>query len=139
MRPLQHALLRAACQVQHWKEGGTTSSVEKKKAGGAEQYNANNKYTEAWLRRACAGHEGADVLHLHASPPLDTKEGLVRGCACRGTAGFRTCRAGGAGEFCREAEGNLGKGLNEGGRGGASASLCEQDYRRCKVALGWAC
>ena len=38
----------AACQVQHWKEGGHDKLCRKiKKAGGAEQYNANQKYTEA--------------------------------------------------------------------------------------------
>ena len=36
------------CQVQHWKEGGHDNLCKKiKKAGGAEQYNANNKYKEA--------------------------------------------------------------------------------------------
>ena len=33
-----------ACQEQHWKEGGHDTLCKKiKKAGGAEQYNANNK------------------------------------------------------------------------------------------------
>ena len=37
-----------ACQVQHWKEGGhDTLCRQINKAGGAEQYNANKKYTEA--------------------------------------------------------------------------------------------
>ena len=36
------------CQVQHWKEGGHDQLCKLiKKAGGAEQYNANNKYTDA--------------------------------------------------------------------------------------------
>ena len=35
----------AECQVQHWKEGGHDTLCKPiKKAGGAEQYNANNKY-----------------------------------------------------------------------------------------------
>ena len=38
----------AECQVQHWKEGGHDNLCKKiKKAGGAEQYNANTKYAEA--------------------------------------------------------------------------------------------
>ena len=38
----------AACQVQHWKEGGHDQLCKPiKKAGGAEQYNANEKYSEA--------------------------------------------------------------------------------------------
>ena len=33
------------CQVQHWKEGGHDNLCKKiKQAGGAEQYNANEKY-----------------------------------------------------------------------------------------------
>ena len=36
------------CQVQHWKEGGHDTLCKKiKKAGGAEQYHADTKYTEA--------------------------------------------------------------------------------------------
>ena len=38
----------AACQVQHWKEGGHDQLCKPiKKAGGAEQYHANKKYAEA--------------------------------------------------------------------------------------------
>ena len=38
----------AECQVQHWKEGGHDQLCKPiKRAGGAEQYNANNKYAEA--------------------------------------------------------------------------------------------
>ena len=38
----------AECQVQHWKEGGHDKLCKKiKKAGGAEQFHANTKYTEA--------------------------------------------------------------------------------------------
>ena len=36
------------CQKQHWEGGGHDQLCKKiKKAGGAEQYNANNKYAEA--------------------------------------------------------------------------------------------
>ena len=38
----------AACQAQHWKEGGHDTPCKKiKRAGGAEKYNANQKYSEA--------------------------------------------------------------------------------------------
>ena len=38
----------AECQKQHWEQGGHDKLCKKiKKAGGAEQYNANQKYTEA--------------------------------------------------------------------------------------------
>ena len=63
------------CQVQHWKEGGHDKLCKLiKKAGGAEQYNANKKYAEAVavaVGGVRGGHEGADVLHLHAGPPLE--------------------------------------------------------------------
>ena len=69
----------AECQVQHWKEGGHDTLCKKiKKAGGAEQYNANKKYAEAVAVAVekCAGrHEGADVLHLHASLALENEGG----------------------------------------------------------------
>ena len=36
------------CQVQHWKKGGHDKLCKKiKKSGGAEQYNANKRYTES--------------------------------------------------------------------------------------------
>ena len=46
-----------ACQKQHWEEGGHDQLCKKiKKAGGAEQYNANKKYTEvvSVAAEACA-------------------------------------------------------------------------------------
>ena len=69
-----------------------------------------------------------------------TKEGLVRGCACRGTAGFAhvSCLAEQAKILVAEAEEN-----NLDDTRFArwhTCSLCEQDYHgvvRC--ALGWAC
>ena len=66
------------CQVQHWKEGGHDQLCKKiKKAGGAEQYNANKKYAEAVFRGGGVrrGHEGPDVLHLHAGLALENEGG----------------------------------------------------------------
>ena len=43
------------CQVQHWKEGGHDKLCKQiKKAGGAEQLNANKKYAEAVAVAAAA-------------------------------------------------------------------------------------
>ena len=39
-------------------------------------------------RRGMRGGHEAQACYICMSPPLETKEGLVRGCACRGTAGF---------------------------------------------------
>ena len=73
-----------------------------------------------------------------------TKEGLVRGCSCRGTAGFAhvSCLAEQAKILYAEAEeNNLGdKVLNQRLERWYSCSLCEQIYHgvvRC--AFGWAC
>ena len=55
----------AACQKQHWEQGGHDQLCKPiKKAGGAEQYNANEKYTEAV---AVAVKKCADCL-LYTSP-----------------------------------------------------------------------
>ena len=82
----------AECQVQHWKEGGHDQLCKKiKKAGGAEQYNANNKYAEAVAVAVekCADDTKGQTCYI-CTQALDwkTTAGPVRMCACRGTAGF---------------------------------------------------
>ena len=57
------------CQVQHWKEGGHDKLCKPiKKAGGAEQYNANKKYAEAVTdaAEACAAKWEETLARLHA-------------------------------------------------------------------------
>ena len=82
----------AACQVQHWKEGGHDQLCKIiKRAGGAEQYHANKKYAEAVAVAAekCADDTKGQTCYICTQAlHWKTKEGLVRGCACRGTAGF---------------------------------------------------
>ena len=149
MRPLQHArYCGAECQKQHWEEGGHDQLCKKiKRSGGAEQYNADQRYTKAvavagigGVRR---GHEGADVLHLHAGLALENNGGLVRGCACRGTSGFAhvSCLAEQAKILMDEVEeNNLYDKLDERWARWNTCSLCEQEYHgvvRC--ALGWGC
>ena len=73
-----------------------------------------------------------------------TKEGLVRGCACRGTAGFAhvLCLAEQAKILVTEAEeNNLDlKVLNERFQRWCVCSLCEQKYHGVvSCALGWGC
>ena len=138
----------AACQVQHWKEGGHDKLCKPiKKAGGAEQYNANQKYAEAVAvaAEACAEDtKGQTCFICTQAVHWKTKEGLVRGCSCRGTAGFVhvSCLVEQAKILFEEAEDNhLGdKVMNERFSRWYSCSLCEQDHHgvvRC--ALGWAC
>jgi len=136
------------CQVQHWKEGGHDNLCKKiKKAGGAEQYNANKKYTEAVAvaAEACAEDTKGQTCYICTQAlHWKTKEGLVRGCSCRGTAGFAhvSCLAEQAKILYAEAEeNNLGN--DEEDRRWErwhTCSLCEQRYHGVVAcALGWAC
>jgi hypothetical protein len=138
----------AACQAQHWKEGGHDTLCKKiKKAGGAEQYNANKKYAEAVAVAAesCAEDTKGQTCYICTQAVhWKTKEGLVRGCSCRGTAGFAhvSCLAEQAKILVAEAEeNNLDlKVYNERWVRWHGCSLCEQQYHgvvRC--AIGWAC
>ena len=138
----------AECQVQHWKEGGHDKLCKPmKKAGGAEAYNANKKYTEAVAVAAekCAEDTKGQTCYICTEAlHWKTKEGLVRMCACRGTAGFAhvSCLAEQAKLLVAEAEENnwdddrfmpRWRRWNE-------CSLCEQDYHGVVYcALGWAC
>ncbi len=136
------------CQVQHWKEGGHDKLCKKiKKAGGAEAYNANKKFAEAVAvaATACADDtKGQTCFICTQALHWKTKEGLVRGCACRGTAGFAhvSCLAEQAKILVAEAqENNLGsKVFNKRWRRWDTCGLCEQDYHGVVAcALGWAC
>ena len=138
----------AACQEQHWKEGGHDQLCKKiKKAGGAEQYNANNKYSEAVAVAAevCADDTKGQTCYICTQAlHWKTKEGLVRGCSCRGTAGFAhvSCLAEQAKILCAEAEENNLDGKVKDARFNRwhTCSLCEQEYHGVvHCALGWAC
>jgi hypothetical protein len=137
-----------ACQKQHWEAGGHDKLCKKiRKGGGAEQYNANKKYTEAVVvaAEACAEDTKGQTCYICTQAlHWKTKEGLVRGCSCRGTAGFVhvSCLAEQAKILYAEAEeNNLSvKVQNERYSRWHTCSLCEQQHHgvvRC--ALGWAC
>ena len=137
-----------ACQKKHWEEGGHDKLCKKiKKAGGAEQYNANTKYAEAVAvaAEACAEDtKGQTCFICTQALHWKTKEGLVRGCSCRGTAGFAhvSCLVEQAKILVAEAEeNNLGpKAWNERWVRWEKCSLCEQKYHGVVCcALGWAC
>ena len=137
-----------ACQEQHWKEGGHDQLCKKiKKAGGAEQYNANKKYAEAVAvaAEACAADTKGQTCYICTQAlHWKTKEGLVRMCACRGTAGFAhvSCLAEQAKILVAEVEANnLGvKVLNERWGRWYTCGLCEQGHHgEVSCALGWGC
>ena len=137
-----------ACQKQHWEQGGHDKLCRKiRKGGGAEQYHANNKYAEAVAvaAEACAEDTKGQTCYICTQAlHWKTKEGLVRGCACRGTAGFAhvSCLAEQAKILFAEAEENNLDYNTLGTRWKRwdTCSLCEQKYHgvvRC--ALGWDC
>ena len=112
--------------------------------GGAEQYHANQKYDEAVAVgvEECAEDTKGQMCFICMDG--DAEEGLVRGCACRGTAGFAhvSCLAEQAKILVAEAEANnlSIKTWNERWRRWDTCSLCEQRYHGVvKCALGWAC
>ena len=138
----------AACQAQHWKEGGHDTLCKKiKKAGGAEQYDANKKYAEAVsvAAEACAEDTKGETCYICTQAlHWKTKEGLVRGCSCRGTAGFAhvSCLAEQAKILLAEAlENNLDDKVKAARfNRWHTCSLCEQGYYGVvRHALGWAC
>jgi len=135
----------AECQVQHWKEGGHDQICKKiKKAGGAEQYYANNKYTEAVavaVEKCAEDTKGQTCYICTRDLHLKTKEGLVRMCACRGTAGFAhvSCLAEQAKIVFAEAE-EYNKPKNPAWERWYKCSMCEQQHHgEVSCALGWGC
>jgi tetratricopeptide (TPR) repeat protein len=138
----------AECQKQHWEGGGHDQLCKKiKRSGGAEQYNANNKYEEAVAvaAKACAEDTKGQTCYICTQAlHWKTKEGLVRGCACRGTAGFAhvSCLAEQAKILLAEGEENnlSNKAMDERVKRWRACSLCEQHYHGVvSCALGWAC
>ena len=137
-----------ACQEQHWKGGGHDLLCKKiKKGGGAEQYHADKKTKEAVavaVEKCAADTKGQTCFICTQALHWKTKEGLVRMCACRGTAGFAhvSCLAEQAKILVAEVEeNNLGlAALDERFRRWYTCSLCEQQYHGAVVcALSWAC
>ena len=130
--------------MQHWKDGGHDQLCKLiKKAGGAEQYNANNKYTDAVRsRRACADDTKGQTCYICTQAlHWKTKEGLVRMCACRRPAGFAhvSCLAEQAKILVAEGEeNNL---AWEGALRGGPVVLvaCASKNTTVRGALGWAC
>ena len=118
-----------------------------KRRGGAEQYHADKKCEEAIAvaAEACAEDTAGQTCYICTQAVhWKTKEGLVRMCACRGTAGFAhvSCLAEQAKILVAEAEeNNLGlKAFNERFARWYRCGLCEQRYHGVVCcALSWAC
>ena len=134
-----------ACQRAHWERGGHEALCRRiKRGGGAEQYHADKKYKEAVavaVEKCADDTRGQTCFICTQALHWKTKEGLVRGCACRGTAGFAhvSCLAEQAKILNDEGEENN---LSPEGRWDRwfKCSLCEQEYHGVVCcALGWAC
>ena len=79
----------AACQTQHWKEGGHKDLCKRiKRGGGAEQYHADRRYAEAAVEAVEACAEATKGQTCYICRDEKSTEGLVRGCACHTTEGF---------------------------------------------------
>ena len=130
--------------MDHWRRGHKQMCKKIHRGGNAEQYHADKKYKEAVAVavEACAEDTKGQTCYICTQAlHWKTKEGLVRGCSCRGTAGFAhvSCLAEQAKILVAEAEENN---LERQPRRNRwhTCGLCEQDYHGVvHCALGWAC
>ena len=130
------------CRELHWEKGGHDQLCKHiERAGGAEQYNANQKYAEAVAvaAEACADDTKGQTCYICYGEG-DEDEGLVRGCSCRGGAGFAhvPCLARQAKILVEDAEARE---LDDSKfERWYTCGLCEQQYHGVVLcALGWAC
>ena len=136
-----------ACQKLHWKCGHKELCPVIKRSGGPEVIYAERKYKQAVAvaAEACAEDTKGQTCYICTQAlHWKTKEGLVRGCSCRGTAGFAhvSCLAEQAKISWEEAEANNldNDALNKGWIRWHTCGLCEQQYHGVVAcALGWAC
>ena len=134
----------ATCQHDHWRRGHKQICKKIHRGGNAEQYHADNKYKEAVAEAVekCADDTKGQTCYICTEAVhWKTKEELVRGCSCRGTAGFVhvSCLAEQAKILVAEAEENNLEIQPKWERWHA-CSLCEQNYNGVVAcALGWAC
>ena len=134
----------STCQHDHWRRGHKQICKKIHRGGNAEQYHADKKYKEAVkvAVEKCAEDTKDQTCYICTEAlHWKTKEGLVRGCACRGTAGFAhvSCLAEQAKILVAEAEENNLPEKHVWARW-YKCSLCEQDYHGVVYcALGWAC
>ncbi len=143
-----------ACQKQHWDAGGHKDLCKRiKKAGGAEQYNADKKFKEAVAEavEVCKDDMKGQTCYIcmEAVHPR-TGEGVVRGCSCEDRDGVASgitgiahvsCLAEQAKILVAEAdENNLDdKVFAERWARWHTCSLCGQDYHGVVYcALSWA-
>jgi len=137
----------STCQHDHWRRGHKQIYKKIHRGGNAEQYHAENKYKAAVAVavEACAEDTKGQTCYI-CTEALHWKknEGLVRGCACRGTAGFAhvSCLMEQPKILVAEGEENNldDKAWNARWDRWQVCGLCEQQYHGfVACALGWAC
>ena len=131
----------ATCRHSHWRSGHRGLCPEIRRAGGAEQYNANEKYKEAVAVavKECAEDTKGQTCYICLED--GSEEGLVRRCACRGAAGVAhlSCLAKQAKILCDEAEEDDER-YDESWNKWNKCGMCKQHYHGMAInALGWAC
>ncbi len=75
------------CKRQHWRAGHQKLCEKLFLAGGAEQHHATRRcaIADAMAVRSCVADTAGEICYICRTD--GTKEGLVRGCACRGSMG----------------------------------------------------
>ena len=78
------------CLLAHWRDGHEQDCEAIARSGGAEQYYADQKYAKAAVEaiKRCAADTKGQTCYICMDGAEGSGEGLVRGCACRGAAGF---------------------------------------------------
>ena len=135
-RRCQTRLCGEACLKQHNKSKGECKKIQR--AGGAQQYYANEQYAAAAAVAVekCAGDAAGKTCYICLAG-----DNLVRGCACRGEWGFvhLSCLVRQARVACAEAAEEA---VVEASTKWYKCSLCKQDYHGvvgCAVSwAGWA-
>ena len=132
----------AACRHSHWRGGHRGLCPEIRRAGGAEQYNADKRYAEAVevAVEECAEDTEGQTCYICLED--GSEEGLVRGCACRGAAGVAhvSCLAKQAKILCDEVDDSDDERYDESWNKWNKCGMCKQHYHGMAInALGWAC
>ena len=74
------------CQHDHWRRGHKQICKKIYRGGGAEQYDADQKYAEAAAAAFVSAEDAAGATCYICGE--EGAEGMVQGCACRGTPGL---------------------------------------------------
>ena len=137
----------ALCQRQHWraKDGAHEKLCKKiERGGGAEQHHAKRRcaIADAIAVRSCVADTAGEICYICRTD--GKKEGLVRGCACRGSMGAAhlSCLAQQARLANENDPAHTGPLEDYSSRWGRwhTCGLCEQSYHGVVAcALGWAC